>query len=176
MNIFKLWFARKEPPSPRAQFKAERLSRTATIVLHGAVDKVFPLFGAIEERKWANGWNPAILFPKSEQIEEGMVFTTQAHGHGEDKYAWIVSRYQVENHVVEYIVSTANRYWVITIQCVASSKDHTKATISYTYTGLTDLGNEINRHAIEKMFERDLEDWEEAINHYLATGEVLKHP
>jgi predicted translin family RNA/ssDNA-binding protein len=88
----------------------------------------------------------------------------------------MVSRYQVENHVVEYIVSTANRYWVITIQCAASSKDRTKATVSYTYTGLTDLGNEINRQAIKKMFERDLEDWEEAINHYLESGEVLKHP
>jgi hypothetical protein len=176
MNMFKLWFSRKEPPSPKAPFKAERLSRTATITLHGAVDKVFPLFGAIEEKRWADGWNPSMLYPKSEQIEVGMVFTTEGHVHGEGRYAWIVSRYQIESYVVEYIVSTANRYWVITIQCVASSKDRTKATVSYTYTGLTPLGNEINRHAIKKMFERELEDWEEAINHYLETGKVLKHP
>ncbi|MCX6143191.1 MAG: hypothetical protein NTZ35_08225 [Ignavibacteriales bacterium] len=157
-------------------FKAERLSRTATIILNGAVEKVFPLFGAIEEKKWADGWNPSILFPKSEQIEEGMVFTTQGHDHGESNYAWIVSRCKVENHLIEYIVSTANRYWVIDIECAASSKDHTNATVRYTYTGLTELGNEINRHAIKKMFERDLKDWEEAMNHYLETGKVLKHP
>jgi hypothetical protein len=157
-------------------FKAERLSRTATIILNGAVEKVFPLFGAIEEKKWADGWNPSVLYPKSEQIEEGMVFTTQGHGHGEDRFAWIVSRHQVEEHLIEYVVSTANRYWVIDIQCAAPSKDHTKATVRYTYTGLTVLGNEINSHAIKKMFERDLEDWAEAINHYLETGKVLKHP
>jgi len=156
-------------------FEAERRTRTATIMLNGPLERVFPLFGAIEEKKWADGWSPSVLYPTSEQIEEGMVFTTEGHGHGESKYAWIVSRYQVENHLIGYIVSTVNRYWVITIQCVSSSEDHTKATVSYTFTGLTDLGNEINRDAIKKMFERNLEDWEEAINHFLKTGEVLSH-
>ncbi len=156
-------------------FKAERLSKSATITLNGSIGRVFPLFGAIEEKKWADGWNPVVLYPTSEKLEEGMVFTTQAHSHDETAYAWIVSKYQTENHLVEYIVSTANRYWVITIQCVASSDTQTKAIVRYTFTGLTMLGNEINKHAIEKMYERNLEDWEEAINHYLKTGKALKH-
>jgi hypothetical protein len=156
-------------------FRAERLSRVATITLNGSLEKVFPLFGAIEEKKWADGWDPVVLYPLSDQLEKGMVFTTTGHGHGESKYAWIVSGYQMENHLIEYIVSTVNRYWVISIECVPTSATETKATIRYTYTGLTELGNEINRHAIEKMYARNLEDWQEAINHYLRTGEVLRH-
>jgi len=155
-------------------FRAERLSKSATITLNGPIGRVFPLFGAIEEKKWANGWNPVVLYPSSEELEEGMVFTTQAHSHGETAYSWIVSKYQPGNHLVEYIVSTGNRYWVITIQCVASSDTQTKATVGYTFTGLTVLGNKINKHAIEEMYMRNLEDWEEEINHYLKTGEALK--
>ncbi len=156
-------------------FRAERLSKRAVLTLNGPIGKVFPLFGAIEEKKWADGWNPVVLYPTSEKLEEGMVFTTQAHGHGETAYAWIVSKYQPENHLIEYVVSTPNRYWVIAIQCVASSDTETKATVRYTFTGLTVLGNEINKVAVEKMYERNLEDWEVAINHYLTTGEALKH-
>jgi hypothetical protein len=156
-------------------FIAERLSKSATITLNGPIEEVFPLFGVIEEKKWADGWNPVVLYPISEKLEEGMVFTTQVQSHSETTYAWIVSKYQPENNLVEYIVSTANRYWMITIHCVASSDTETKATVRYTFTGLTALGNEINKHAIEKMYERNLEDWEEAINHYLKTGKALKH-
>jgi hypothetical protein len=156
-------------------FKADRLSKSATITLNGPIERVYPLFGAIEEKKWADGWDSVVLYPTSGQIEEGMVFTTEGHGHGETTFAWIVSKYQPENHLIEYIVSTANRYWVITIQCIASSDTQTKAIIKYTFTGMTALGNEINKHAIEKMYARNLKDWEEAINHYLKTGKTLKH-
>ena len=159
----------------QCDFQAERVSKTATITLEENMDRVFPLFGPVEEKKWAEGWNPEILYPASAQIGEGMVFTTQGHGHGEDTFAWIVSKYQPENHLIEYTVSTPNRYWTINIQCQPLSDGQTKATISYTYTGLTALGNQINRHAIEKMYEKNLKDWEDAINHYLKTGQALKH-
>ncbi|MFZ1081626.1 MAG: hypothetical protein WAO19_06850 [Candidatus Kryptoniota bacterium] len=158
----------------QATFIAKRVSKSATITLKGPIERVFPLFGPVEEKKWADGWNPVVLYPTSGELEEGMVVTTQGHGHGEAVFAWIVSKYETENHLIEYIVSTANRYWVITIRCFASSDTETKATIQYTYTGLTPIGNEINKHAIEKRYERDLKDWEEAINHYLKTGEALK--
>ena len=44
----------------------------------------------------------------------------------------------------------------------------------YTYTGLTEKGNATNEKALETMYRRDLKDWEEAINHYLKTGERLE--
>lgn len=55
------------------------------------------------------------------------------------------------------------------------SRETTEAEITYTYTGLTEKGSEINQMALETMFRRDLKDWEEEINHYLATGERLEH-
>ncbi len=156
-------------------FIAERLSRSAAIIPDGNIERVFPFFGPIEKMKWAEGWEPAILYPTTGKIEEELVFTTRGHGHGEDTFAWMVSKYRPEIHLVEYVVSTQNRYCVINIRCKSVSGSQSEATVSYTYTGLNDLGNEINRHAIEKMYERDLKDWEEVINHFLKTGKKLKH-
>ncbi len=155
-------------------FKAERVTRTATISLRSGIDRVFPLFGAIKEKRWADGWNPVILYPASGDLEAGMVFVTEGSDADEPVYAWIVSAYQPQRHFVEYTVSTANRIWVITIRCGAPSALETEASVTYTFTGLNQLGNERNRSHIARMFAKNLVDWEEAINHYLSTGELLK--
>jgi hypothetical protein len=49
------------------------------------------------------------------------------------------------------------------------------ATITYTFVGLTKLGNERNAMALAAMYKHDLKDWELAINHYLETGSKLRH-
>jgi len=41
---------------------------------------------------------------------------------------------------------------------------------------LTALGNVINKHVIEKMFKRNLADWEEEINYFLQSGKKALHP
>jgi hypothetical protein len=156
-------------------FIAERISKIATIVADGNIEKVFPLFGAFEERKWAEDWNPTLVYPSTETIEEGTVFKTGGHGHNETEFLWIVSKYEPEKHFIQYLVTTENRYWTITIKCGQLTADKTTAEITYTYTGLNELGNKINAHAIEKMYSRKLKDWEEEINHYLEKGKTLSH-
>jgi hypothetical protein len=155
-------------------FTADRTSRTATIVLNGSVDIVFPLFEPLEEKKWEDKWDPVILYPVSGRTEEGMVFTTPAQDKHEVVYTWIVSKFNPDLRLIEYIVSTYHRVWIISVGCEALSDIQTRATIRYTYTSLTPLGNTLNKQAIMKMYERDLKDWEEAINHYLKTGLPLK--
>lgn len=155
-------------------FTAKRISRTATITLQGPIATVFPLFGPIEEKKWEDGWDPLILYPETGELEEGMVFATRGHADEEPTYTWLVSKYDPANRAIQYTVSTQNRCWTISIHCRASSGTQTQATVRYTYTGLTPLGNDLNERAMEKMYEKDLKDWEEAINHYLQTGTLLK--
>jgi hypothetical protein len=72
-------------PMKNDTFTAQRVAQTATILLNDRVDKVFPLFGAFEERKWAEGWNPTLIYPQKEIIEEGTTFRTHGHGHGENE-------------------------------------------------------------------------------------------
>ncbi len=160
-----------------AQFKAKRISRTSYIQLNGSLDKVFPLFGAIREKEWADGWDPRIVYSTTNLLEEHMVFqtTTEYPGEEADK-TWVVSKYVPEQAYIEYTVFTSLRVYWITIQCRENPGTRTtRADVTYIFTGLTEPGNALIEKALESMFVYDLKDWEKAINYYLETGKILKH-
>jgi len=158
-----------------ANFRSERVSKTASITINGKIEDVFPLFGAFEERKWAEGWNPTLVYPAKEIIEEGTTFKTPGHGHDESEFLWIVTRYEPGTFLIQYLVSCENRFWTITIKCNSSGENKTSAEITYSFAGLNELGNEINSRSLRHMYAHDLKDWEEAINFYLTTGKALPH-
>jgi hypothetical protein len=155
-------------------FKSEKVSGTATIITSGNILKVFPLFGAFEERKWAEGWNPKLIYPSKEIIEEGTTFKIDGHEKEEKEFLWIVSKFKPEEYLIQYLVFTENRYWTITIKCNSVSGIQTKAIITYTFIGLNKLGNTINSQSLKKMYANNLIDWQEAINYYLDKGQILK--
>ena len=155
-------------------FKSKRISKTRSIILTGSLKEVFPLFEPIKEKEWAEGWNPEIVYSTSNMVEEKMVFKSKAIFSNEPDYSWIISKYQPESNLIEYLVFTQERFWTISIKCVEESEGKTKAEITYTYTGLTENGNGLNEKALEKMYSQDLKDWEKAINYYLDTEECLK--
>ena len=109
-------------------------------------------------------------------MEEGTTFkiSAQGHGHGdeygkESEYLWIVTKYEKNEHLVQYLVSTPHRFWTITVDCERlAATDKTAVEVTYTYIGLSQKGNELNTQSIHEMYQNDLKDWEEALNNYLA--------
>jgi hypothetical protein len=132
-------------------------------MLKDDVHTVFPLFGPVREMEWAEGWNPEIIYSKDPLIEEGMIFRTK--GDQED-CIWVLTTYSPDTYLVVYTVHTSTRVWFIRVECKPSG-DRTSATVTYTYTAITEEAIEQNGAALTKMFEFDLKDWEEAINIYL---------
>ena len=159
------------------QFKAKRVSRKSTIFLKRPIEDVYPLFGPVREREWAEGWNPRIVYSTTDLLEEHMVFRTQSeYPEEESDKTWVVSKCVPEQAFIEYTVSTSARVYWITIQCREDQGNRaTQAEITYTFIGLTDPGNALIEKAAGNMFAHDLKDWELAINHYLATGKKLLH-
>jgi hypothetical protein len=155
-------------------FKSSRITKRATIVLHGTLDVVFPLFGPVIEKEWCEGWEPEMVFTSTNLVDEHMIFRTKGKFESESYYTWVLTQYNPENHIVEYTVSTENRIWFIRVEC-HDLENKTSATISYTYTSLNEKGETYNMISLEKMYSRNLEDWSEAINHYLQTGCRLTH-
>ena len=151
------------------KFKAEKVSKTATIILNGKIEKVFPLFGAFEERKWAEGWDPELIYPSTEIIEEGTTFKTKGQGTDEPEFIWRVTKYQPEQFLIQYLVSTINRYWTITVICKSAEDNKTSAEVTYSFIGLNEIGNKYNKEALQRMYKHSLKDWEEEINRYLNT-------
>jgi hypothetical protein len=158
-------------------FEARRVHQTSRIHLRGSFDQVFPLFGPVREKEWADGWEPQILLSEAENIEEHMVFQTHAHLEGEvGHYTWTVSKYVPEQGLIEYTVFAEFRLWWITILCRETLEGGScEAMITYTFVGWNPLGVERNARALSQMYRHNLKDWEHAINHYLETGLMLRH-
>lgn len=163
-----------ETKNDTSNFKAERISRTASFLVQAPIEKVFPLFGPVREMEWAQGWNPHLIYSETKEVEERMIFETSGKFEEEDKYTWVITQYSPQDHLIEYTVSTPERIWFITVKCEALGKE-TKTTVSYTYTGLTARGNERNKEALANMYADNLKDWEMAINYYLTTGKLLSN-
>ncbi|NNG26740.1 MAG: hypothetical protein HKM87_04395, partial [Ignavibacteriaceae bacterium] len=100
-------------------------------------------------------------------IEEGTTFKTVGHGHNESEFIWRVSKYEPEKFFIQYLVSTENRYWTITVNCKTIEENKTSAEITYSFIGFNEIGNKINKHSLSLMYKNDLKDWEEEINNYL---------
>jgi hypothetical protein len=157
----------------KVEFRSERVQRSATIQLEASIDRVFPLFGPILEKDWAHGWDPDVIYPKDSLVARQMVFRTHGGLHGsQETYTWVIVNYEPANSTIEYMVTTPERLWLITVSC-SSAGANTTAMVTYSYTGLTEEGNRKNEIAIKDMFASNLKDWEMALNHYLKTGTQL---
>lgn len=144
----------------------KRIEQSAGIILNGYVDDVFPLFDAVEEKKWAPGWELNVVYPENEIFEENMVFTTDSFEEDETELLWIVSLFDNTQHKIKYTVFGKERVWTITINCKESG-DKTSASITYSFTGLTEKGCEKNECQLERIFKHDLSDWQSMINSHL---------
>jgi hypothetical protein len=150
----------------------EQRTQSFTIVLNGSVADVTPLFGPVREAEWAPDWSPHFIHPAQGVQREGVVFTTTS-GHGKDRL-WLLTRYDVTNGCVEYVVMTpaftANE---IKIRVVPDGEQHCKATITYRRSALAPEGNEEVAKLDARWAEEQRIHWETAINEALAKG---RHP
>jgi len=146
------------------------LSRTGIMQLKTPVDQVFPLFGPVEETKWAHDWEPFDIIPEGAVFMKGMCFKTRSTNPHEDCFLWELTRLSHKKTEVQYTVKTTNRTWNIEICCKRTGLRSTRVKVTYIYRALNDVGTPLNRQALQDIFKQDLQDWETAINFYLETG------
>ena len=163
-----LFCAAQAPPA----FVAKSATHTATIHLHGALERVFPLFTPIGEKDWAPGWEPKIVFPAGPQAAEGMVFTVD---EGKDGTAyWIITRYEPAAHRIAYAnVLPGYLFNRIEIACRAVSDNQTDVTVTYQHTALNDAGNRFVEQVDDAHYQKRMAHWQYAIDHLLTTGERI---
>ena len=151
---------------------SEHVRRTGQITLEGSVDKVFPLFGPVEEAKWAPGWEPSIKYGGNAEL--GTVFTTGLSPH---PAIWIVSGYDRNTHSIQYtVVFAEDRVEQLDISCQAASAAESRCDIGYGMTALTDSARGAVEAYTQDKHERRIAHWQMAINHYLETGNrITRH-
>ena len=146
--------------------------RTGQITLQGPVDKVFPLFGPVDEAKWAPGWEPSIQYGGNAQT--GTVFTTDSSPH---PATWIVSRYEGKAHDMQYtVVFPEDRVVQLDIACQSGNTvaAETRCEVAYAMTALSEAGRRGVEHYTQERHEERIAHWQMAINHYLQTGKRIE--
>lgn len=163
-------------PENEAAYQPKRFSNSRVITLNASPEKVFPLFGPAEEKKWAEGWNYRPIFPGTDAVEAYAVFETDGHASHETKMVWVITKYSPRDMTIEYTTFTSERTGIIHIQCTANDIGTTDAEITYLYTGLTENGNRLAmQRTAEQAYQQEMIVWERLINHYLETGQTYRH-
>jgi hypothetical protein len=154
-----------------ALFSARRLLRSGVIQLNAPPAVVFPLFTPAGERLWVPGWEPAYLSPASGETQLDMVFRTQHHEYGDA--IWSLIARDPERHQVSYLrVAPASHVARVDVSCAEAPQGAAEATVSYTFTGLTEAGNAAIAAYSEPFYAAWLQGWAVAINAALAAGAV----
>jgi hypothetical protein len=153
-----------------------KITRTYTQHIDAPPDRVFPLLCPVRESEWLAGWRDIVEMIHSDSgvAEEGCVFRTK-HGDGPETI-WIITRHDPAAGVVEFArVTTGLVATRLTAEVAAAPKNASSVRVTYTFTPISAEGDAFVRaHHSEDAFRRDLRFWEDSMNHWLRTGEILQ--
>jgi hypothetical protein len=154
-------------------FAAKRVSYEYTQTNDALPDKVFPLLCPVREAEWIPGWQCRLIYSQSGVAEDGCVFTTP-NEDGADT-VWMVTHHDPAAFKIAYawikpgMIATQLR-----ISLLPGPPGKTATQIHYFYTGLSAAGNKELENYTPEWFRSKMQGWENAINHYLATGQLLR--
>jgi hypothetical protein len=152
---------------------ALRVTRAFVQTLCSRPEAVFPLLCPVREGDWLEGWDCRVVYSDSGVAEAGCVFTT-AH-HGDTETVWYTTDHESPRRVRFVRVTPGFMTVEIEILLAPLGRDGTQATIHYTYTALGPQGQDALERSTEEEWLQMMEWWERSMNHYLQTGERLRH-
>jgi hypothetical protein len=134
---------------------------------------VFPLLCPVREADWLDGWKYEMVYSASGFAEQGCVFITP--GEGEPDTVWVITKHDREERVIEFSrVTPGSRTCVLVIFVEPKGAGTSAVNITYTYTSISEKGNQFLEGLTEDKFLVDVRFWEESMNFYLKTGALLK--
>lgn len=132
--------------------------------LDAPVARVFPLFTALGEKAWAQGWEPELL---SGREERGSVFRTVHDGR---KTTWIVVEYRPSDGRVSYArLAHASNMGLVDVRCTPTAGGGTEVSVRYTLTGINPQGHAfVSQFLDPARYGRMIEEWHAALAKTLA--------
>ncbi len=156
-------------------FKSKKVKRSYTQRIKAASEVIFPLLCPQKELEWLDGWDYEMIYSQSGFAEDGAVFKTKHSG--DVNTIWVVSRYDRENKIIEFVRMTWETVVVkIHIHIYDNHNGTSDVYIEYTFTSITGKGNEFVEASSEKEFVKMMHWWERSMNYYLETGKKLLLP
>ena len=148
--------------------------RTYTQRIEAPPERVFPLLCPVREAEWLDGWSYELVHSESGVAEDGCVFRTGADNGPET--VWMVTRHSLEEGVVEFVrVTTGLLATRLRIDLEPAPGGATSVQIRYTHTPTSEAGAAfIEAQHSPGEFERAMAWWERSMNHFIATGRMLR--
>jgi len=161
--------------SDDARFKARRVSRTYCQTIHAEPLTIFPLLCPVREAEWLDGWKYRLIYSESGYAEEGCVFSTP--GDGGKETLWVITRHDTKNNKIQFARFTPDsRIGVLDISVKPKKKFVSNVYITYTYTAISNEGNQLIQDFTEDQFYDAVRFWETSMNYFLETGKKLRNP
>jgi hypothetical protein len=134
-----------------------------TFVANGPMDGVAPLFGADQERVWAQHWDPQFIYPTPATDQEGMVFAV-AHDHRQS--VWVNTELDLKKGRIQYVYLIPDVLVTVITLRLTPQGNRTQVDVEYERTALS---AETDTH-VRHMAEADRgagPDWDKRVNGYL---------
>ncbi len=140
-----------------AQFRPVHIDRTGEFTLDLPLGHAFPLFSPEGERAWIPGWDPDYLHPDHPSNAAGTLFRTTHNG---EETLWLVLTYGYTEAIARYCrITPGSRIGTVQVHCREEGLGRTRATVSYSLTGLSTAGNAVLTALTTEKYAAMLQDW-----------------
>ena len=147
-------------------FKARSIELSGQFTLPGRPEARFELFSPLGEKTWVPGWDPELIHPPGVSWERGLIFRTREE---RGDAIWVVTALDRDRHEVEYHRVEAGRYVArVHVRCASRGADQTEVRVTYTFVGLSDVGNQDIAAMSPQAYEEKMGRWRDWIGKALA--------
>lgn len=152
---------------------SKRLIRDYRQTLRGNKDDIFFLLCPVREKEWLKGWDYKMIYTESGLAEKGCVFETD---NDFGAYQWIMTQHNQKDYVIQFVkFIQGHMIVIIDIHLLDDEDSKLYCDITYTFTALNDeSAQKMHKENSETVFKGHMKLWEDALNHYLKTGKMLK--
>jgi len=155
-----------------------RVKHRFTQSINGTPEQIFPLFCPVRETDWIPGWTTDWVISDSGVAEHNCIFQTPPReGAGGAASIWVITRHDADAFEVEmFKVTPGFTVGKLHISLSAQGDSGTDATIGYEFTSLGPPGDTFLEGFTAQWYEKFMQVWEDQMNHYLETGELIPAP
>lgn len=152
-----------------------RTDNRYTQTIDAPPEAVFPLLCPVREMEWVDGWIGRAIHADSGLAEPDGVYATD-HASETSPAVWVITRRDPATWFTEFVSFVPGLQVVrVTVALEPLGGTRSRAQIRYVRTGLSEAGDASIERAMREGAEAAMiREWELALNHYLATGEMLK--
>lgn len=175
ISFTRLGHAMTSNSNPAQSFKGHRVVFRHQMEIQGSPDAVFPLLCPVREGEWADGWVGRPIYAASGVAELNGVYATEHEGEAQSTI-WVVTKHDPERREITLVYFVSEKQVVhLDMRVTANGAVGSKLHIEYVRTGISAAGNEQLRNDTNAgRFDEMMKGWKAAMNHFLATGTILK--